>query len=127
MRIGQAYPSKYLKASDIPDGQFVPVTIDRVECEDVSGGDGEGETKPVIYFAGKTKGMVLNKTNANVIAGVYGDETDDWTGKKILLYQTEVEFGGKMVPALRVKVKKGGATNGAAAPVPKITRTAERQ
>jgi hypothetical protein len=108
MKISSAFPSKYLRAADIPDGQFVPVTISHVELEDVSGGDneGSGEHKPVIYFQGKNKGMVLNKTNAGALSAAFGDDTDDWAGKSVRLFQTETLFQGQMVPCLRIKVSK---------------------
>lgn len=107
MRIGQAFPSKYLKASDLPEGQFIGVTIDRVQVENVAGNGQAEEDKPVLYFVGKEKGLVLNRTNSQAIADVFGDETDDWTGKRILIYATETLFQGTMKPCIRVKVQKG--------------------
>ena len=41
--------------------------------------------------------MVLNKTNANTIAKMHGEETDDWAGKRIILCAREVEFQGTMM------------------------------
>ena len=75
MRISDAYPSNYLKASDL-QGRTVVVTIDHCDIEDI--GD---ERKPILYFQGKQKGMVLNKTNANNVSVLYGDDTDDWIGR----------------------------------------------
>src|SRR6266498_2774737 len=98
MNIMSAFPSKYLKASDIPDGQFVPVIMERVEIENVAGNDDPNDEKPVLYFTGKTKGFVLNKTNANAIAAGYGEQTPGWTGQQILLYRTETAFQGKQMP-----------------------------
>lgn len=106
MKIGTAFPSKYLRAADIPDGQFVPVVIESITQENVAGSDDADDVKPVIHFVGKTKGMVLNKTNATTIANSYGDETDDWAGKGILLYATETLFQGQSTPCLRVKIPK---------------------
>ena len=68
MRVSQAFPSNYLKAADL-QGRNVPVTMNRVEMEDIG-----GDHKPVVYFNGKDKGVVLNKTNANNIAQLYGDD-----------------------------------------------------
>jgi len=46
------------------------------------------------------------KANCNTIAKITGSrEFDDWTGKTIHLYRTEVEFGGEMVESIRVKLK----------------------
>jgi hypothetical protein len=58
----------------------------------------------VVYFVGKEKGVVLNKTNANKIVAIAGsDDTDDWHGVTVALYATEVEFQGDTVEAIRIK------------------------
>jgi len=98
MQIGNAFPSQYLKAADLNNRQ-IAVTIDRIEMEEV--GDGR---KPVVYFQNKEKGLVLNKTNAETIAAIYGQETDDWGGGEIILYPTETDFQGKRVPAIRIRI-----------------------
>lgn len=97
MRISNAFPSEYLKASDL-DGRSVKVLMDRVEMKDIG-----GDHKPILFFQGKDKGMVLNKTNANNIALAYGDDTDDWAGREIVLFEAMVDFQGKTVPAIRVR------------------------
>jgi hypothetical protein len=80
MNIDSAFPSNYLKASDLGDAQPV-VTIDRVEVEAVGR---DKEMKPVVYFRGKEKGIVLNKTNAKKIADLTGSkDTEDWSGCKV--------------------------------------------
>lgn len=97
MRASEAYPSKYLKAGDLR-GNNVKVVIDRVVMEDI--GDSE---KPVIFFVGKEKGLVLNKTNANNIVILYGDEMDDWSAREIVLFPAMVDFQGRTVEAIRVR------------------------
>lgn len=97
MKISSAFPSNYLKASDLQD-RNVMVKMDRVEVEKI--GDDE---KPVLYFVGKDKGMVLNKTNASNIAHVYGDDTDDWRDQELVLFSAMVDFQGKSVEAIRVR------------------------
>jgi hypothetical protein len=47
---------------------------------------------------------VLNKTNADVIAYTFGDDTDHWVGRKIVLFATRTQFQGKLVPCVRVRV-----------------------
>lgn len=124
MKIGTAFPSKYLKASDLPHGTMVKVQIERVSVEEISSKNAKPEHKPILFFSGKEKGLVLNKTNANTISRAYGDETDDWRGRMILLYSTDVEFGGEMVEAVRVKIpvlnpaQRAGAAVAAARPAP---------
>ena len=70
----------------------------------------------MLYFQGKEKGLVLNKTNANNIAYVYGDETDDWRGQEITLFEAMVDFQGKTVPAIRVRAPQRSVTRQAPPP-----------
>lgn len=97
MKISTAFPSTYLKAADL-QGHNVKVTMGHVAMEDIG-----GDHKPVLYFQGKEKGMVVNKTNANNISQAYGDDTDNWVGKEIVLFSTWVDFQGKSVEAIRVR------------------------
>jgi hypothetical protein len=103
MNINNAFPSKYLKSGDVPENDDLLLTIERVSVESV--GQDDPEDKPIVYFREVEKGLVLNKTNANTIAGLYGPETDGWTGKRIALYATEVAYQGKMTLSLRVRLK----------------------
>lgn len=96
MNIEEAFPSKYLKAADLK-GTRITVKIDRIEAETV--GD---DSKIILYFQGKEKGLVLNVTNKNMIVDLYGPETDDWTGQPIVLYEAMVQYQSKMVPAIRI-------------------------
>jgi hypothetical protein len=113
--INDAFPSNYLKASDLKGGQPV-VTIDRVEFEPVGQ---QKEMKPILYFHGKEKGMVLNKTNAKNITNLAGSpDTDDWIGFAIRLYVAHVEFQGDTVEAIRVKAAPGNGHRQAAPPPP---------
>jgi hypothetical protein len=98
VNINEVFPSKYLKASDL-QGKSVKVVVDRIEIEKM----GE-DTKPVLYFKGKGKGMVLNKSNAQVIAAHYSPETAGWLGKEIKLYPGKVNFNGQMVDSLKIEI-----------------------
>ncbi len=100
MRISSAFPSKYLRAADL-DGRQITVEISGIEMEDVATGE---EPKPVLYFSGKSKGVVLNKTNANTIASAYGDESDEWIGQQVMLFSAHVDFQGRSVEAIRMKI-----------------------
>jgi hypothetical protein len=62
-----------------------------------------GDTKPVLFFQGKTRGVVLNKTNATNIAVAYGDDTDHWAGKEVILYEAMVDYQGRSVAAIRLR------------------------
>lgn len=98
MDINAAFPSDHLKASDL-QGREVNVTISHVEMKDIG-----GDPKPVVYFIGKEKGLVLNKTNASAISQMHGHETDMWVDRPITLFPSQTDFQGKIVPCIRVKI-----------------------
>jgi hypothetical protein len=98
MKISEEFPSKYLKSSDLR-GQEVRVTMGNVEREEIG-----SDKKLVLYFKGKDKGMVLNKTNANAIGDFYGDDSDDWYDQPLILFSIRTEFQGKPVDGLRCRV-----------------------
>lgn len=112
MNINDMFPSNYLKAADLK-GQEPTVTISHIKQEQL--GD---DNKVVLYFQGKEKGVVLNKTNATNIASMYGPETGDWIGKRVKLVVAWVDFQGRSVEAIRIRPPE--ASNGAAPakPVP---------
>lgn len=99
MRVSDFYPSRYLKAEDF-SGECV-LTVKNVAVEELGP---ERERKPVLYFDGETRGLVLNKTNMAVLAKAYGDETEGWRGRPIALYPLEVQFKNEVVRALRVRI-----------------------
>lgn len=98
MDIRTAFPGKYLEAADVPHDTVL--TIRGLVIEEVGQ---EKKPRPIVLFNEASKGLCLNKTNANTIASLYGVETDHWVGRQITLYATEVEFQGSMRPCLRVR------------------------
>lgn len=110
MNINEAFPSNYIKAADLQGGSPT-VTISHVTSEEI--GD---DRKLVLYFQGKEKGMVLNKTNANNVASIYGPETDDWQGKRVTLAVAWVDFQGRSVEAIRIRPPAVGSKAAQAAP-----------
>lgn len=104
MRIGDAFPSKYLRAGDLK-GKRPVVTITRVTRERLRGTD-----RLVVGFAEGRKLLVLNLTNATKIATLLGsDETDEWAGKQIRLFEADVPFQGGTTRAIRVASGNGEA------------------
>jgi hypothetical protein len=100
MLINRLFRSNYLRANDLED-DMTTMTIDRVEIDSFQ--DGE---KPVLYFTGEDRGLVMNRTNAKVVSDAYGPETDSWTGRPLMLFSSPVEFQGKTVDSIRVKIPK---------------------
>ena len=111
MDILQSFPSKYLKAIDL-QGAARRVTIATVAIEEIA----PGEQKPVVHFEGIQQGLVLNKTNAMLMASLFGAETTGWTGKAVELYAEPVPFQGRIVDAVRVRAVPPPTAQPAAAP-----------
>ena len=80
--------------------------------------------KPVIYFRGGKKGLVANKTNCISIEEITKEpDTDNWPGHKVVLFSMPVQFGSKLVDAIRVKSPASNTgyrevPNAAATPAP---------
>lgn len=101
MNVNDLFPSKYLKAHDL-GGKAYTLTIRTVTLEDVGHG-AEKESKLAIAFEKATKLMLVNRTNAMIIASLYGPETDQWKGKAVVVYSARVKAFGAWHDALRIK------------------------
>jgi|APSaa5957512622_1039677.scaffolds.fasta_scaffold125692_1 hypothetical protein len=115
MNINQFFPTTYIKASDLGDKEF-HVTITGWRLEEMTDRNQRKSQKPVLYFQGAGKGLVLIKHNAGVIGALYGPNLEDWVGKRITLYiERDVEAFGKIYDSVWVRPKAPPATNGTAA------------
>jgi hypothetical protein len=97
-----ATESKWLKAGDLKkDGRSIKVelTIDRTEIVEFK----DNTKKLGVFFVGKEKGLVLNKTNAALIGEQHGQDTSGWPGQKIKIFATTTDFGGERVECIRVE------------------------
>ncbi len=103
MKIGAAFPSNYLKKEDCGNG--IMVTIKDIRVEDVGGNGDPQDSKPVVHFHESDKGMVINRTNAEIMTQAMGtDDTDGWIGKQIVLYnEPNIWFGSKQTGGIRVR------------------------
>ncbi len=102
MKYSEMFPGRFLKALDL-QGRTVNVTIADHQLEDV-GGNGKAEHRPVLSFEGKDRGLVLNKTNASVLAEAFGDDGKGWIGQSIELFPTTTPFQGKVVDCIRIRI-----------------------
>lgn len=85
------------------NGREVTVEIARVQGGQIKGDGGKSSKKPICHFKGKDKPLALNVTNCKTIAAMYGNNTDNWIGKRITIYPTTTDFGGKTVDCIRVR------------------------
>lgn len=119
-RMGAMFPSKWLAAADLDDADLT-VTISKCTFEEVT----PTESKWVLWFDETDKAMVLNKTNSKMIAQLLlSDDTDDWVGRKVTLFPTQVDFQGDQVDAIRVRKKLPPVANskGGKKPTPVMTQ-----
>lgn len=114
MHINQLKQSKFLARADV--ARPILVTIKGIHQENVAKEGEPAEMKYALSFTDCAKPMVLNSTNAQIIAQILAsEETDHWVGKQIVLYDDpNVSFGGKLVGGIRVRAPR----NKAAAPAP---------
>ncbi len=112
MQVNEMFPSKFLNAADLR-GQAVNLIMAQTVREEVGG---DKDLKPVLYFNGTEKGMVLNRTNADAIGQMYGNDTDGWVGKPLTIIPAQTDLRGKIVPCIRVQL----ATPNAVGAIPAV-------
>jgi hypothetical protein len=96
------FHSRFLKVDDLK-GRKLALTIDKFVEEEVGQG-ADKKDKPVIYFRETTKGLVLNRINADTIAEIVGtDDEQSWAGHRIILIPSKTEFQSKRVPCIRIE------------------------
>ena len=67
-------------------GKTLRLKIDRVETVTYEAKDDQPEqTKPVLYFVGKERRLVMNIPNTETLCNAFGDNSDEWAGKDISL------------------------------------------
>ena len=93
----------YLGAYALEPNQDLIVEITEVKTESVMNADGRNEECLVAHLKDQ-KPLIVNKTNAKAIAKVCGSNyIEDWKGKQIALYISNVKAFGELVEAIRVR------------------------
>lgn len=101
------HPSEYVAAVEF-QGKDVTLTIAAVQLEQLQIQGGRKESKPTISFKETKKKLVVNKTNASVIAELYGTKAEEWIGKKITMYPTRTTCGRDTVDCIRIRERRPG-------------------
>lgn len=95
--------SQFVAAVEIGDATPT-LTIDSVRValvESMDPGKGAAD-KLVIYFREARRGWIVNVTNATLISTMFGDNVQEWVGKRVTLKVEPVRFGGNTLPGIRV-------------------------
>jgi hypothetical protein len=121
-KIGDIYPSKFLKADDFKGQQNVTLTIKATPLEEPF-----GEQKTVLYFHETEKAFTLNPTNARIVVQLLeDDETDNWIGAKITLTPAMRNIAGQLKKVIDVTAAyfpQGQQQQGGAFPPPPAAKT----
>jgi hypothetical protein len=110
MNIDDVFPSKWIDPADLK-GKDVTLTIEAVQMEKVG-----MDSKPVIYFKGARKGLIINPTRKNSLKAALGSaNTDDWIGQEVTLYVGISSFNQKETIMIRERSAVGAQPVRAAA------------
>lgn len=116
MKISEIYPRKYATGEDLK-GKAYTMTIARVVYEEMHPQPGSpAEKKPVMYMDEAQRGIILGPALARQVAAILGDETADWTGKRVTLYPQPMRVAGQD----RIAIRARAATNGPSTPPPAL-------
>jgi len=98
------FQSEYLSALDLGTAEPT-VCMERFTLAKVADPEtGSQRQRLIAWFQGKTKGMIVNKTNALCLIAMFkSKDTDGWVGKSITLHVQEVKHKGEMMQAIRIK------------------------
>lgn len=127
MHINQLKESKFLKKEDC--NPPILVTIKHLTQENMAMEGDPAEMKWCIWFNESSKPMSLNSVNSQLIAQITrSEETDDWPGHKIVLYNDpSVSYGGKLIGGIRVRAPRNqqpAKQPVQSTPMPHVERTA---
>jgi hypothetical protein len=85
--------SKYIQKADLK--QPTRITVAGCAREDI-GKDGKSDVKWIVSFEGNWKPMILNVTNTKAFFRELGEDSNDWAGKQIILFNDmTVEYNGE--------------------------------
>lgn len=114
-KVSDMIQSKFLRKEDFDEDRVM--TIRNVKLEDMPGDD--GQQKWVLYFKEEAKGMALNVTTIRVLEKAFGDDSDQWISKRVMVYvDPSVSFGGRVVGGLRLRTPRNKTPEAAPPPPP---------
>jgi hypothetical protein len=97
MKASEFFPSNYLNAESARELNGKTLTIYEVKSEII-----RDDEKMLIGFESVEKTLVVNKTNATTLIKEWGDETNGWIGKSIVLEIVKVMFKGERTDSIMI-------------------------
>ena len=91
----------YLKAEHL-NGRKPIVTIAEIVIETTHANGGQAEDKPVMYFVGAKKGLILSPTNQRTLRASFDDDVQSCQGKRIQLESISMRVAGRDTFPIRI-------------------------
>lgn len=105
--VSQMFPSKWLRAADLP--RVVTVKIASVDVQEMRQVDGSKAWKALIGFENKEKKLICNKTQAEALARLTGSEQfAEWIGHTVRLAPATAHNGRPTIAILAVEPAGSG-------------------
>lgn len=119
LKRSDVFKSKYLSKDDLHTP--LVLTVKDVAMQTVQNEDGNDDV-PVMEFREDVKPMIVkNQTNWSNLEEAFGDDTDNWIGKKIEVYvDPNVMFKGKKTGGVRIRIPTGAMNPGVQATPTKL-------
>ena len=92
--------SEYIKASEVKQGEKFVITNEPFYND-------EFDNCPLVAdveYKGDKRKFSFNATNEAIMSEQYGDETEKWVGKLLLLHKTKVNFKGEIKDSIKIEV-----------------------
>jgi hypothetical protein len=97
---------KFFTADDVRKEEKELTIID-VSLEEIQGRD-QKQKRPIVHVKESELGLVLNKTNYEDLAELYGSRnTDKWVGNTfVAFFNPAIKFGGRLVGGISVRASE---------------------
>lgn len=133
MQLQDMYPGKYLRGQDMSRPMLIEMRgVERAQLrpgpnkpeetafilhfEDVSHG-AMSRVRGLVYTPGKGHSLVLRRRlAAEIMAATDATDTDEWSGKRVVIYPEPMTVANRLVTAIRARRSKQSSSNGASAP-----------
>lgn len=112
LKVSDLWPSQFVSGQEIHDRpeEYADVTIRRIHKELIKNPEGKEKRQALFDVDGFDRPVIICKTAGKVIQGLYGDNPNEWIGKRIRLIPEWGKWFGKEQYAVRVANLKPAAS-----------------
>jgi hypothetical protein len=127
MDVSKFLKGTYLTAADIEDDGSGGMVCQITGCNTAVFDSVDGTKVEKVVLTTNRGSVALNKTNLGAIVDAYGSQADNWEGQPVKLVKERVNFGGRMVDAIRIKCKAARKQTRPAPTQQRTTRPAQEE